>query len=187
LEISLADLLFREKLLVRRFNKGDADALQSIYDRHKEDLMTLAVALLFDKALAEDVIHDVFARLLSRHCPISIRTSLKGYLMSAVANRARNMNRTGSKRVSVTLDETLGCQGHVDLPERSLIRTEEQVQLVQALKQLPYKQREVILLRHFGRMKFQAIANCRDVSMSTVHGQYRYGMEKLRSLLRGDL
>jgi RNA polymerase sigma-70 factor (ECF subfamily) len=183
----LANLLLKEKILVRRFNKGDVQALQDIYDLHKEDLLTLAVAMLFDKALAEDVIHDVFTRLISRHRPISIRTSLKGYLMTAVANRARNTNRTKSNRVSVPLDETLDCRGHVNQPDRSLIRTEEQVQLVWALKQLPYEQREVILLRHYGRMKFKAIANCREVSISTVHGRYRYGLEKLRSLLGSDI
>ena len=52
--------MLEDKLLILRFNRGYREALHQIYDKYKNDLVTLASALLTDVALAEDVVHDVF-------------------------------------------------------------------------------------------------------------------------------
>ncbi len=180
-------MLLKEKRLIQRFNAGDTQALQDMYTLYKHDLMTLAAMLLFDKALAEDVIHEVFARLIEQNRPLNIRVSLKGYLLTAVANRARNVNRSESQKPLLASNDSLDHQGGTQPPEQFLIQTEEWGRLQEALQQLPYDQREVILLRHFGRMKFKTIAAYRETSISTIQGRYRYGLEKLQSLLGGDL
>ena len=84
--------LLQNRILLARFNKGDSYALQEIYDMYKTDMMTLASALLFDKALAEDVLHDVFAKLISVQGRIQIKRTLRSYLLQAVANEARTVN-----------------------------------------------------------------------------------------------
>ena len=56
--------LLQNRRLIARFNQGDIHALQEIYGLYKKDMMTLARALLFDKTLAEDVLHEVFAKLI---------------------------------------------------------------------------------------------------------------------------
>ena len=55
-----------------------------------------------------------------------------------------------------------------------------------ALTQLPYEQREVLLLRSHSDMRFAAIAAAQGVSINTVQGRYRYAVEKLRSLLASE-
>jgi RNA polymerase sigma-70 factor (ECF subfamily) len=60
-------------------------------------------------------------------------------------------------------------------------------QIGQALKQLPYDQCEVILLHLQSGLTFQAIAQGLDLSINTVRSRYRYGLEKLRNLLKGEL
>jgi RNA polymerase sigma-70 factor (ECF subfamily) len=64
---------------------------------------------------------------------------------------------------------------------------EQRQRLEQALGELPYEQREVVLLRHYGQVRFKAIAKLQGVSMSAVQARYRYGLKKLRSLLGADL
>ena len=59
--------------------------------------------------------------------------------------------------------------------------------LSQALAELPYEQREVIVLKIKQEMKLKEIAELQGVSIGTVHGRYRYGMEKLRALLNGEI
>jgi RNA polymerase sigma-70 factor (ECF subfamily) len=64
---------------------------------------------------------------------------------------------------------------------------EELRRLSWALGQLPYEQREVLLLHSYSGMKFKTIAQQQKVSINTVQGRYRYAMDKLRSMLNGEV
>ena len=55
------------------------------------------------------------------------------------------------------------------------------------MRQLAYEQREAIVLRLHGGMKFKAIAKLQDVSDKTAQSRYRYGLDKLRSILNGEV
>ena len=56
--------MLEDKLLIWKFNRGSREALRSIYEKYKNDLVTLAAALLIDKNSAEDVVHDVFVTFI---------------------------------------------------------------------------------------------------------------------------
>jgi DNA-directed RNA polymerase specialized sigma24 family protein len=85
--------MLEDRLLILRFNRGDRSVLHRIYDKYKDDLATLAAALLMDVSSAEDVVHDVFISFLSLAGHFKLTSSLKGYLATCVANRARNVTR----------------------------------------------------------------------------------------------
>jgi len=176
--------MVQEKTLVQRFNGGDRRALRRIYELYKVDLMTLAAALLFDRSRAEDAVHEVFARLVQGPPKIRITVSLRRYLLRAVANTARNINR--QQRPTDAHEVPSDIQAGAS-PEGAMVHAERCEKLTAALQQLPYEQREVVLLRHYGDLPFKAIAQTQGVSISTVQGRYRYGLEKLRSSLAGDL
>ncbi|MCP4612463.1 MAG: RNA polymerase sigma factor [Planctomycetes bacterium] len=180
--------MIQEKWLMMRFNRGDSQALRDIYVRYKDDLVSLADALLHDKTSAEDAVHDVFAMLIARQDTLKITANLRQYLLTAVANSARRHYRVQKKTPEVSLDaENAPDIETENPPESSAIFGEQQRHLADALAVLPYDQREVILLRHFSDLKFKAIASARNVSINTVQGRYRYGLDKLRSLLNGEL
>jgi RNA polymerase sigma factor (sigma-70 family) len=182
----LADPLWQDKVLIRRFNRGDPEALRRIYARYRVSLVTLATGLLFDKSRAEDVVHEVFARIVEDRARISIASNLRGYLFRAVANTARNVNRTKTGRSLRDADPPEAGLQVVPSPDGQAMQAEQCGKLPSALQQLPYEQREVILLRHYAGLRFRAIAKCQGASISTVQGRYRYGLEKLRSLLGVD-
>ena len=182
----MADSLWQDKTLVGRFNRGDSEALRRIYARYRVDLVTLATALLFDKAQAEDAVHEVFARLVQNGTTIRITSNLRGYLLRAVANTARNMNRL-RRGSDLSQADTDGVDLRVvPSPDGQAMQAEHRERLPWALEQLPYEQREVVLLRHYGGLRFRAIAKCQDVSVGAAQARYRYGIDKLRSLLDGD-
>lgn len=56
--------MLEDRVLVLRFNRGDRRVLHRIYDKYKDDLVTLAAALLMDVSSAQDVVHDVFLSFL---------------------------------------------------------------------------------------------------------------------------
>jgi len=177
-----------EKWLVWRFNRGDAEAVQVIYDKHKEDLLALALALLKDRAAAEDVVHDVFAAFVRRK-KFQLTGSLRGYLATCVANRARNALRDNRRHHYEPLDDDgercLPSSG--PWPDDATMLLEENRLLADALGELPYEQREVVLLHIHGGLKFVEIAQSQNVSINTVLGRYRYGLEKLRSKLNDEV
>ena len=180
--------MFLEKQLILRFNRGDTNALRDIYARYKDHLVSLATALLHDKTTAEDVVHDVFARLVQKQDTLRISQNLRGYLMTSVANMARQYFREHLKNPKSSLDSSdLNHPGKEIPPESRLEQDEKEQHLANALSVLPYEQREVILLRHYSDLKFKKIASLQNVSVNTVQGRYRYGIDKLRSLLNGEL
>ena len=68
-----------------------------------------------------------------------------------------------------------------------MIFTEQAGRLSEVVAQLPEEQREVVLLRLTADMKFRDIAKLQQVSINTVQGRYRYGLDHLRSMLNGEV
>ncbi|MEJ2705550.1 MAG: RNA polymerase sigma factor [Sedimentisphaerales bacterium] len=141
--------MVEDRLLIWRFKAGDKAALARIYEKYKIDLLRIAAGLLNEMSVAEDVVHDVFVTFAQSSDKLRQGGNLKGYLVTCVANRARNCNRTQQRRVAVSLDETEPAVSGSDKPEQWIIRSEELDALNSAMAQLPYPQREVVVL-HFG-------------------------------------
>jgi RNA polymerase sigma-70 factor (ECF subfamily) len=178
--------MLEDRLLIWKFNRGNAEAVRRIYEKYKNDLVTLAAALLHNVGAAEDAVHDVFVSFLDSAGNFRLTGSLKGYLATCVANNARNRIRAGQRHENIGLDEAGPITSNIDAPDCAAIFGEELRRLGWALGRLPYEQREVLLLRLHSGLKFKAIAESQGVSINTVQGRYRYGLDKLRSLLNSE-
>ena len=175
------------KLLIWRFKCGNRAALARIYEKYKADLLRIASGLSNDTSLAEDIVHDVFVTFAQCSDELKFGGNLKGYLATSVVNRVRNVNRTERRRQAISADEAGYLISNSDVPERWIIHDEELDRLNNAMSQLPYPQREVVIMHLQGGMKFKAIAKSQDVSINTVQSRFRYGLEKLRSLLNSEV
>ena len=178
--------MLEDKLLILKFNRGSREALQSIYEKYKDDLVTLAAALLIDVNLAEDVVHDVFVSFIESANKFRLTGSLKGYLATCVANNARNKIKANIRHQAVNQEEA-EQPAYLSIPENRAIFGEELRQLSWALEQLPFEQREVLILHSYSGLKFSTIAKQQKISINTVQGRYRYAMDKLRSLLNSEV
>jgi RNA polymerase sigma factor (sigma-70 family) len=167
-------LMLEDKVLIWKFNCGNRDVLRYIYEKYKDDLVTLAAALLCDVGSAEDAVHDAFVSLIERSSTLRLTRNLKAYLATCVANNARNRYRAKQRRKTATLDD-------------AAIFGEEMRHLSSALAQLPYEQREVVILRLYSGMKFRAIARAQATSVNTVQGRYRYALYRMRSMLDAEV
>jgi RNA polymerase sigma factor (sigma-70 family) len=178
--------MIEDELLKLRFKCGSRKALQRIYEKYLNYLLTLAIALLNDVSLAEDIVHDVFVSFAKSAEDFKLIGSLKSYLATCVMNRTRDQLRTKQRRQTKS-DGTESTSSYSEGPDHSIICSEESHRLNQALAQLPHEQRDVIILRLKGEMKFREIARLQGASVNTVQGRYRYGMNKLRSMLNGEV
>jgi len=178
--------MIEDKLLILKFKHGSVDALRRIYEKYKGYLLKIAIALLHDVNLAEDVVQDVFIRFAQSENRISINGSLKGYLRTCVVNSAHNKNREKRLRPSVELNDSKTIIAESNNPDHWILCEEESKRIGDALAQLPYEQREVVVLHLHGDMKFRQIAKLKAVSIKTIQSRYRYGLDKLRLLLNSE-
>lgn len=174
--------ILKDRRLVHRLSRADPDALRQIYDRYKNDLLTVAMALLANPDAAEDCVHDVFVHFAGSPADMRATRNLRGYLIRCVANRAKNLIKRQQLQPGCQIDEQ-DYANEQDCPESRLIVSEESIRIFEAMAKLPTEQREVIGLHIHGRMKFREIAEQLGVSINTVQSRYRYGIEKLRAFL----
>jgi RNA polymerase sigma-70 factor (ECF subfamily) len=173
-------------LLIWRFRNGSRDALRRIYEKYESDLLTLAANLSADAGNAEDIVQDVFITFVQSVEGFRLTGSLKGYLATCVANRARDRIRKAKRERAVAVNQAEQLVSDTDGPIRLAINSEELQRLSYALGELPYEQREAVVLHLQGDLKFRQIAKLQNVSIKTVQSRYRYGLDKLRSILDSE-
>lgn len=102
------------------------------------------------------------------------------YCLRTYRNRAMNYHRSLWRRLTRELESVRWFERRAD----SSAAEEE---AMRRLAELPAEQREVIVLKIWHEMTFEAIARLHDISPNTVAGRYRYGLNKLRLSLKGRL
>jgi RNA polymerase sigma-70 factor (ECF subfamily) len=176
-----------DKLLVWRLNRGDAAALSRVYEKYRDDLLRLAASMLADAAAAEDIVQDVFVRFAGLARTFRLTGSLKSYLATCVANAARNRLKAAARRSVTGLDVVGDLASEAESPERWVTYSEDFRRVRDGMGRLPAEQREVVTLHLYGDMTFREIAEFQQTSIKTVQSRYRYGLNKLRAALNGEV
>ena len=150
----------------------DNDGIRILYERHARALVTYACSLLSDFATAEDVVHQVFQRLLRGD--IELRNPPVPYLYTAVRNATIDCLRRRPRNVAL----------NDDWFKNTTVSHEEVVLLQSALREIPEEQREVVVMHVWGQLTFDEIASALEISPKTAASRYRYGLAKLREQFR---
>lgn len=158
-------------------------ALCRIYEKYRDCLLRVAAALLDDRGHIEDVFHDVFVHFAQTAGRFELKGSLRGFLSICIANRARDVNRTSQRRGSASIDELEEPPASGSDPEKSCQHQELAATIEAAMARLPEEQRLVLVLHLQGALSFREIAELGEVSINTAMSRYRYGLEKVRSIL----
>ena len=175
--------MFEDQRLLSRLRAGDKDALHRIYEKYIDDLLRVATSLLSDIHSAEDCLHDVFVDFAGTVNGLMIHSNLKSYLISCVANRARDQLRSKARQLNFQPQQLSSRTPSIN-PAKQLIAAEESARIFEALAELPYEQREVFVLHIQGQMKFREISGLLGLSINSVQSRYRYAIDKLRTILK---
>lgn len=146
----------------------DREGVQRLYERHGRGLLAYACSFVSSFAAAEDVLHQVFERLLRGDLTIS--GAPVAYVYRAVRNTSLNMVRARAGDVNLE-------GGWLESPSGM---EHTAVELQSALRELPEEQREVILLHIWAQMTFEEVAEALGIRPNTAASRYRYGVSKLR-------
>jgi RNA polymerase sigma factor (sigma-70 family) len=102
-------------------------------------------------------------------------------------NRIRTLRRDGQRHQAAQFDGPAPEKVFLRPPDQWAVVNEQMQRLSEAMAELSPEQREVVTLRFEGGLGFRQIARIQQASINTVQGRYRYGMEKLRSLLNSEV
>jgi len=178
--------MLEDELLKWKLKRGNPEALARVYEKYIDAMLTLAVGLLNNRAAAEDVVQDVFLSFARSAKGLQSRGNLRSYLATGVLNRVRDRHRQ-LRRQAASLDASVEPVRESAGPDQAAILVEETARLNRAVAKLPDEQREVVLLRLKGNLKFRDIARLQQTSIGTVLGRYRCGLDRLRSQLNGEV
>jgi len=179
--------MLEDRLLLWKFKRGSRDAFRTIYEKYAGDMLTLAGNLLDDKVGAEDIVQDVFIKLVESIGTFHLTGNLKSYLTTCVANRSRDCIRRRIRQRNAMAKQAEKTPAGIKSAVHLAINSEQLLKLSNAMTELPYEQREAIALRIHGRLRFRQIAELQNVSTKTVQSRYRYGLDKLRSTMNGEV
>lgn len=178
--------MLEDEWLKWKLRRGSPEALAEVYEKYIDAMLTLAVGLLGNRTAAEDVVQDVFLSFARSAKGLKAQGSLRSYLATGVLNRVRDRRRQ-RPRQAVSLEGVADPICESAGPAQAAILIEEIARLDQAVGELPEEQREVVLLRLKAELKFRDIAKLQQTSVNTVLGRYRYGLDRLRSQLNGEV
>jgi RNA polymerase sigma-70 factor (ECF subfamily) len=149
--------------------------VEQLYRKHAEALVLFGSALLGERTRAQDIVQQVFLRLVER--PVKRPDNPQAYLFAAVRNTARNEMRC--LRSMVELDETQSWFYQEDSNgEARDVMSERNLQ--RALWSLSEEQRQVTVMHIWGEMTFSDIALVLGISANTIASRYRYALAQLR-------
>lgn len=147
--------------------------VQELYRRHGPALLAYGSSLLGDSAAAEDVLHQLFLKLLTMK---ALPEQPQLYLFKAVRNRCLNVMR--DRRRLAPLEQHEWLIKPAGMAEAGLV-------VERAIAELSPEQREVLVMRIWGEMTLAEIASVLEIPANTAASRYRYALEKLRVLLKG--
>jgi RNA polymerase sigma-70 factor (sigma-E family) len=157
--------------------RWDADeAVSALYSAHYRSLVRLATMLLHDTGSAEEVVQDAFVAMHGRWSRLRDPDRAAGYLRQAVVNRARSALRhrgvAARHEVSPGPDQP-GADVHA-------LAAELRRDVVQALRRLPVRQREAVVLRYYADLSEAETAEVMGVSRGSVKTHASRGVAALR-------
>ena len=152
----------------------NSEQIEVLYRKHGAALLLFAVSISGDRGHAQDVLHQVFLKLIENGSFTQAK-DIKAYLFACVRNAALNNSRRENRHAPLEEDSIWFSP-----PERDYAGERN---LRQALSALPEDQREVVVLHIWGELTFSEIGDLLRVSANTAASRYRYALERLRGSL----
>ena len=165
-----------DKELIRKVHNGNKEALNTIIGKYYDDIYRFCLYLTGQETDSYDITQEVFLRFI-KYIDSYEHRNLKGYLLIIARNVCRDYFHHKSDLYSI---EDATAAGAEDIHLGSL---ENRMLLWEALKQIPVKQREIIILRIYEEMRFHEIAGILGVNLSTIKSRFRLGVKNLRKIM----
>jgi RNA polymerase sigma-70 factor (ECF subfamily) len=171
-----------ETELVQRAQRGDQHAYEELVHAYQGIAFRTAYVIARDASDAEDAAQDGFIKAWRALGRFREGAPFRPWLLSIVANEARNRRRSAGRRANLALraatEESSG--GAAPSPEAALLTAEQREGLLAAVNELPDEQRDVVSLRYFLGLSEHEVAETLDIPQGTVKSRTARALERLR-------
>ena len=158
-----------------------AREVAALYQVHALGMVRLAVIMLGDQETAEDVVQDAFLGLYRQWGGLSDKSRALAYLRSSVLNGCRTVLRRKSRQARIAFAEP-----DFESAEAGALAGEEVRQVAAALRKLPNRQREALVLRFYLGMDEGEVAEAMRISRGSVKSATSRGIAALGRMLKED-
>ncbi len=179
-----------DEALFAQIAAGDTQAFSMLYDRYSSQLFGLALKIMQNQSLAEDVIQDVFMTIWKKAGSYKKRKGKPlGWMMILCRNRCIDLLRKQQKQNKKTSGGTekidaLAADSDLPDPLEQASVAELSYEITKAMGQLPPEQRQLIDMAYFQGFSQSEISRTLKVPLGTVKTRIRLGMQKLRDTLK---
>ena len=180
-----------DRIAVSRLKQGDLTGLESLVNRYQVQAVHAAYLIVYDRALAEDVVYTVFLRVAERIHQFDEERPFAPWFFRIVANDALKAAKKQNRVIS--LDEQLDestvqlAQWLMDSsthPEQLLEEKETGQMILKAIQSLPPEQRVTVVMRYFLDMSEAQLSTKMDRPLSTIKWWLRDARKRLYDLIR---
>jgi RNA polymerase sigma-70 factor (ECF subfamily) len=180
-----------DEQLLERITTRDQVAFEALYLRHADLVYSIALRVVADPGIAQDVAQEVFLRVWRHPALFDVtRGRFVNWLMSVARNRAVDEVRSRGRRRLREITPAPGADDPADPqavdPQLAAQLSAERDIVRKALDTLPEEQRVAIELAYFGGMTQQEISSVLDTPLGTVKTRVRLAMKKLRVSLEPE-
>jgi RNA polymerase sigma-70 factor (ECF subfamily) len=169
----------RDRELLHDLTSGRSEALAELYDRHAASLFRHALALVRQKAEAEDLVQVVFVKLATTGAQLLGVRSPASYLHRMLNSAWVDAQRRTMTAQRAAANDTTESFWPQPLPSGM----EDAIDISRALDELPVPQREVVVLHLVEGFSFREIGRMTGVSLFTAAARYRLAIGRLRNAL----
>ena len=182
-----------DSALISLYLAGQESAFALLLERHRSRAYTTILLIVRDEDVAEDLLQDTFIKAI--HTLKSGRYNEAGKFAPWICRIAHNLAIDWYRRdkrvshLSLTDNDqiTRTLTAADDNTDDAMAREETHSRLRALIQDLPAAQKEVLVMRHYGEMSFQEIANATGVSINTALGRMRYALINLRKMMTANL
>lgn len=166
---------------MRAVQGGELDALGELFERHHRPVFHFLSRTTGDAALAEDLVQEVFVRILKYRHTYDAASRFETWLFR-IARNARTDHFRKKAPVPAPVQEALELPGHEPRPDRLLEHDADVRQLERALQQLPEEPRDLLVLTRYQGLPYERIAELLGIEVGAVKVRVHRAMKQLRTL-----
>lgn len=181
-----------DSALISLYLAGQENAFALLLERHRSRVFTTILLIVRDEDVAEDLVQDTFIKAIhtlkgGRYCE---ENKFASWICRIAHNLAIDAFRRGKRVPHQSIDDDGPLANTLTIAEESIddamAREETYARLRELIQELPAAQKEVLLMRHYGDMSFQEIADATGVSINTALGRMRYALINLRKKMTAN-
>ena len=173
--------------LVRRAQKGDADAFEALVQAHINAIYALALRMTGSSEDAKDMAQEALLRIYRSLSSFRVEANFSTWAYRIAANVCIDELRRKKRREQVSMEALqeggTELKSHEATPEAEAVRMEEREELQRAILCLPEEQRAAVVLRDVQGLSYEQVAQCLDVNLNTIKSRISRGRRNLRSIL----